>query len=155
MGPDLDVMGYWLGIPYDHMLGHRGLTHSLPFAAVISGLVVRVFFSGAEWVRFRPQLLSYFFVATASHGVFDAMTDNGAGVAFFAPFEPARYFFPFRPLPTFPMSVANLMTVFSSATAYKYLAQEFMWMGVPCLLLGLAARLVRRRERNDGAALPQ
>ncbi|MBU6435858.1 MAG: metal-dependent hydrolase, partial [Nitrospirae bacterium] len=112
MGPDLDILGYWLGIPYEHILGHRGLTHSLPFAAVISGLVVGVGFSGPEWVRFRPQLLFYFFVATASHGVFDAMTQGGLGVAFFAPFEPTRYFFPFRPIPVFPIEVSGLINVF-------------------------------------------
>ena len=144
MGPDLDILGYWLGIPYEHILGHRGLTHSLPFAAVISGLVVGVGFSGPEWVRFRPQLLFYFFVATASHGVFDAMTQGGLGVAFFAPFEPTRYFFPFRPIPVFPIEVSGLINVFLSATAYKHLAKECIWIGLPCLLLVLAARLVRR-----------
>ena len=28
MVPDVDVFGFWLGIPYDVLLGHRGLTHS-------------------------------------------------------------------------------------------------------------------------------
>src|SRR5262249_47777601 len=126
------------------MLGHRGLTHSLPFAAVVSGLIVVAGFSGPEWVRIRPQLLSYFFAVTASHGVFDAMTDGGLGVAFFAPFESTRYFFPFRPLPTFPIDVANLANVFTSPTAYMNLAKECLWVGVPCLLLVLAARLVQR-----------
>ena len=107
MGPDLDILGYWLGIPYEHMLGHRGLTHSLPFAAVISGLVVVAGFSGPEWIHIRLQLLFYFFVATASHGVFDAMTQGGLGVAFFAPFEPTRYFFPFRQIPVFPIEVSG------------------------------------------------
>ena len=68
MGPDLDVVGNWMGIPYEHMLGHRGLTHSLPFAAIMSALVVRFGFSGPEWVRVRPQLLSYFFVAPLPMG---------------------------------------------------------------------------------------
>jgi inner membrane protein len=27
--PDLDVLAFALGIPYDAMLGHRGLTHDL------------------------------------------------------------------------------------------------------------------------------
>jgi inner membrane protein len=31
--PDLDVVSFHLGLPYGHMLGHRGLSHSLPFAA--------------------------------------------------------------------------------------------------------------------------
>jgi len=144
MGPDLDVLGYWLGIPYEHILGHRGLTHSLPFAAVVSGLVVVTGFSGPEWIRIRPHLLFYFFVVTASHGVLDAMTQGGLGVAFFAPFEPTRYFFPFRPIPVFPIEVAGLINVFLSAAAYKHLAKECIWIGLPCLLLVLAARLVRR-----------
>ena len=144
MGPDLDVLGYWFGIPYEHILGHRGLTHSLPFAAVVSGFVVFVGFSGPEWIRSRPRLLSYFFVVTASHGVIDAMTRGGLGVAFFAPFEPTRYFFPFRPIPVFPIEVDGLINTFLSATAYKHLAKECIWIVLPCLLLVLAARLVRR-----------
>jgi hypothetical protein len=45
-----------------------------------------------RWVR------PYFFVVTASHGALDAMTDGGLGIAFFAPFDNTRYFFPFRPI---------------------------------------------------------
>src|SRR6266540_4876570 len=32
------------------------------------------------------------------HGFFDAMTNGGLGVAFFAPFDSRRYFLAFRPL---------------------------------------------------------
>ena len=101
IGTDVDSLGYYFGVPYEHMLGHRGLTHSLPFAAIVSGLVAQISFSGPEWARVRIQLITYFFLATASHGVLDAMTNAGLGVAFFAPFDSTRYFFPFRPLPTF------------------------------------------------------
>ena len=38
----------------------------------------------------------YLFLSTASHGVLDALTDGGLGVAFFSPFDQTRYFFPFR-----------------------------------------------------------
>ena len=34
----------------------------------------------------------------ASHGVLDALTDGGSGVAFLAPFDDTRYFFPWRPI---------------------------------------------------------
>ena len=30
--PDIDSLGLDLGIPYGHMLGHRGLSHSILFA---------------------------------------------------------------------------------------------------------------------------
>ena len=33
--PDLDVLGFHAGIPYEHTLGHRGLSHSLLFALVV------------------------------------------------------------------------------------------------------------------------
>ncbi len=34
--PDIDVIGFAFGIPYGALFGHRGLTHSLLFAAVLS-----------------------------------------------------------------------------------------------------------------------
>jgi membrane-bound metal-dependent hydrolase YbcI (DUF457 family) len=36
VGPDLDVIGFWLGVPYDSFWGHRGFTHSIVFAVVVS-----------------------------------------------------------------------------------------------------------------------
>ncbi|WP_210516124.1 metal-dependent hydrolase [Hymenobacter terricola] len=36
--PDLDAIGYRLGVPYDGLWGHRGLTHSLLAAAVVAAL---------------------------------------------------------------------------------------------------------------------
>lgn len=38
MLPDADVLSFAAGIPYPHPLGHRGLSHSLAFAAVV-GLI--------------------------------------------------------------------------------------------------------------------
>jgi len=35
-------------------------------------------------------LFAYLFLATASHGVLDAMTNGGLGVAFFSPFDNRR-----------------------------------------------------------------
>ena len=35
IAPDLDALGYWAGVPYESMLGHRGLTHSLFVAALL------------------------------------------------------------------------------------------------------------------------
>ena len=34
MLPDADVIAFHFGIPYVHPLGHRGLTHSIVFAAL-------------------------------------------------------------------------------------------------------------------------
>ena len=107
--PDADAL-FFGAIPYSHPFGHRGFTHSLFFAALI-GLLTAVLFSKAGWApahSFLP-LAILFPVATASHGFFDAMTDGGLGVAFFAPFSNNRYFFPWRPIPVAPLSLEGLM----------------------------------------------
>src|SRR5512147_2924503 len=70
--PDLDVLAFRAGIRYEHVLGHRGLSHSLPFAAMLAAAVVALCF-GAERRRGEGRRLwLYFFLATASHGVLDA-----------------------------------------------------------------------------------
>jgi inner membrane protein len=45
--PDVDVVGFAMGIPYEHLLGHRGLTHSLSFAVAVDLVVVRLGFPSA------------------------------------------------------------------------------------------------------------
>ena len=107
--PDADALFFGV-IPYNHPFGHRGFTHSLFFAALIGSLVAFLF-SRADWApahSFLP-LACFFAAATASHGFFDAMTDGGLGVAFFAPFNNSRFFFPWRPIPVAPMSLEGLM----------------------------------------------
>jgi hypothetical protein len=45
----------------------------------------------------RLRIRFFLFLATASHGILDAFTDGGRGIAFFAPFGTERYFFPHHP----------------------------------------------------------
>jgi inner membrane protein len=90
MAPDLDVIGLSFGVPWGHVLGHRGLTHSLAFASVLVTVVMVAAFRGPAWEAQRGRLWLFLFVATASHGVLDAMTDGGSGVAFWAPFDDGR-----------------------------------------------------------------
>jgi inner membrane protein len=108
--PDADALFISI-IPYNHPFGHRGFTHSLFFAAMI-GLLVAILFSKGRWATQHSFwfLALVFAVTTASHGFFDAMTDGGLGVAFFAPFNNARYFFPWRPIPVAPLSLEGLMS---------------------------------------------
>src|SRR5688572_33065066 len=82
--PDLDGVGFWLGVPYESTFGHRGFTHSLVFAAILAGLGLFAFTDRA-FATDRRKIWTYLFLATASHGVLDAMTTGGGGVAFFAP----------------------------------------------------------------------
>jgi inner membrane protein len=40
--PDADVIGFFNGVEYESLLGHRGLTHSLAFAAVVAGMLITI-----------------------------------------------------------------------------------------------------------------
>src|SRR5437773_11875144 len=89
MLPDLDVLGVPLGVPFFSMWGHRGITHSLA-AALVLGVVAAALLArthNATHAAALVPLALYFTVVTASHGVLDAFTSGGPGVAFFAPFD--------------------------------------------------------------------
>src|SRR4051794_26193777 len=79
--PDLDVLAFRLGIPYGNVLGHRGLTHSLWFALLMSYPLAELTWRRLA-VRF-PDWLGFLFLVAASHGLLDALTNGGLGVAFF------------------------------------------------------------------------
>jgi inner membrane protein len=93
--PDLDSIGFRFHVPYAAFWGHRGFTHSLIFASLLA-LVATMLVTRFSNPGIRPsRLLIYLFLATATHGVLDAMTNGGLGVAFFSPFSNHRYFFLF------------------------------------------------------------
>ena len=139
--PDADSIGFRFGIAYGDVLGHRGLTHSLAFAAVLSAAVVALAFPGDSAGPVpRAQLWFYLFLATASHGVLDALTNGGLGVAFFAPFENGRYFFPFTPIEVSPISVRAFFT----ARGARVLASELVWVWVPSILFAVVMLWMRR-----------
>lgn len=140
--PDLDVVGLWFGIGFGHPLGHRGLSHGLPFAVVLGAAVTALFFRDARWRGRRLALWLYFFLATASHGVLDALTNGGIGVAFFAPFDDTRHFFPWRPIEVSPLGVRR----FLGERGLVVLASEARWLLPPCAVLVLIG-LARRRAR--------
>jgi len=124
--PDIDVLGFHAGIAYGDVWGHRGMTHSLAFAALWGVLVVAVVFRGSPQ---RLGLFMLFFVITASHGVLDAMTNGGLGIAFFSPFDTTRYFLPFRPLAVSPLG----LRAFFDVRGLHILANEMWWVGMPSL----------------------
>ena len=131
--PDCDVIAFTFGIPYDHIWGHRGMTHSIFFAlvwAIICALIYRRFASEMTKKNFL-RLCSFLFICTVSHGVFDALTTGGMGIAFFAPFSDERYFLPWRIIRVSPLSIDS----FFSHRAWKILGSEAIWIGLPSLLL--------------------
>ena len=140
--PDADVAAFYLGIPYEHVLGHRGFTHSLTFAFLLAAVVVSTGFPQARILsRLWWKWVAYFFCLTASHGVFDALTDGGHGIAFFAPFDNTRYFLPWRPLPVSPIGASAFFTEYG----FRVLFMEIICVWLPAGLIFMAAG--RRRVR--------
>ena len=145
MVPDVDVLSFRLGISYGDVLGHRGFTHSLAFAAGLAALGAFGLFPRAG-ARLRSVVWVYLFLATASHGVLDAMTNGGHGVAFFAPFENSRYFFPFSPIEVSPIGISR----FFSSRGAEVLLNEMKWIWLPAATAITGAWLFRRIVRHRG-----
>jgi inner membrane protein len=146
MLPDIDVIGFHFGVQYGDFWGHRGFTHSLVFAALLTGVVVALFFRRGVRGLARLPLSVYFFLATASHGVLDAMTNGGLGVAFFSPFNNTRYFLPWRPIRVSPIAVGR----FLSPRGYAVLKNELLWIWLPTAVFGVLVWLLRRHGTNVG-----
>jgi inner membrane protein len=147
--PDADVLGYWWGVPYDSLLGHRGISHSLLFAALLAAALTSLRSRLAP--RASAAVVFWFlFACTASHGLLDALTDGGLGVAFFAPFSNERYFLPWRPIAVSPLSVTGFFTPRGLAVAWT----EARWVVLPSLALGLVGWWSSRRARARRRAPP-
>jgi inner membrane protein len=138
--PDIDLLWLRLGIAHGSILGHRGLTHSLPFALAL-GVVMALIVCRRERRTHFSDVCLYLFLATASHGMFDALTNGGSGVAFFAPLSSTRYFFAFRPIEVSPLSVAR----FLSDRGWVVLKSELPWVWLPSLVFAAVAILLRQR----------
>lgn len=139
--PDADAIGFKFGVPYESFWGHRGFTHSFVFAALLA-LAINLLFYREEKINTGRWwgLFAFFFLATASHPVLDAMTTGGLGVAFFSPFDNTRYFFPFRPIQVSPIGVAK----FFSEWGWRVIKSEFIWVWIPSFVLIGASALVKR-----------
>jgi inner membrane protein len=130
--PDVDAVGFWLGVPYGSLWGHRGITHSIAFAAVVGAVLAR---SVPRWTGTgQVRLWTYCFLATLSHGLLDALTDGGLGVAFLSPFDQSRYFFPVRPIRVSSMSVRDLL----GPHGLDVLRSEIVWVWIPCGVIAIA-----------------
>jgi len=141
VSPDLDaITSYLFHIRYGAMLGHRGISHSILFAVLLATAVtVGVRRAWPESPR-AAKLWCFFFAATASHGLLDAMTNGGLGVAFFAPFSNARYFLPWRPILVSPLSA---QVFFGTRKGLRVMWSELGWIWLPAalvFLVGLALR---------------
>lgn len=148
--PDVDVVGFRMGIAYGDLLGHRGLTHSLLVALAVGGGVGWLLSRGAP-TRDRASLAAYLVVAMASHGILDAMTTGGLGVALAAPLDDSRYFFPWRPIAVSPIGIRPFFT----RRGLAILANEALWVGLPSLAIAWIGARLRPSPPPAGARFAQ
>lgn len=134
--PDMDVLAFRFGVSYASDIGHRGFSHSLVFAAIVALL-------GAGYYRrcFTKTFWFLFAVAT-SHGVLDALTNGGLGIAFFWPFSTERFFIPVRPIEVSPLSIGRFM----SARGAAVMLSEILWVWLPCAVIGVCLAGTRWRK---------
>jgi len=144
--PDLDVVTFQLGVPYGAGLGHRGFSHSLLVAALV-GLAGALGHRTLGAAGFTRAFL-FLFASTASHGVLDAFTNGGLGVAFLWPWSGERYRAPdaLRVVEASPISVGR----FLSARGLAVLGSELRWIWPPavavCIILFGLRRALTRKE---------
>lgn len=136
--PDLDVIGFSVGISYANMFGHRGFTHSIFFAAALAAMLSLTIFRSdrrVTWITFLFLLAS-----TLSHTLLDMLTNGGLGVALFAPFSNERYFFPWRPLVVSPIEIES----FFSRWGARVIASELRWIWMPSVFVFAVGYAIRR-----------
>ena len=137
--PDLDVIGFGFGVRYGDILGHRGLTHSVLFAAAAGALLGLTLFR--EAAAGGRLVFLFLFLSTLSHPLLDMLTNGGLGVALSAPFSGERYFFPWRPIEVSPIGVSS----FLSDRGVRVILSEARWVWLPSALVYGLGYVVRRR----------
>ncbi|WP_263771271.1 metal-dependent hydrolase [Propionivibrio soli] len=142
--PDLDVLAFRWGVPYAAEFGHRGFSHSLLFALAVALVGVAL----APLLRStRGRSFWFLLFAAASHGVLDALTNGGLGIAFLWPFSAERYFAPFQPIEVAPLRLSRFLSLRGVAVLWS----ELVWVWLPCF--GVACALLAYRRYRASASL--
>lgn len=133
MLPDLDVLGMrYYGIPYGDCYGHRGAFHSIALALIVAVVLLLIFksISRTDGFKLNKDCFWGLFLGTSSHGLIDALTNGGLGVAIFWPANCNRYFFPWRPLEVSPLSLEHFLQ-----QGLFVLKNESYYIWMPCLAI--------------------
>ena len=126
--PDLDLLAPVFGGSREF---HRTFTHSVVFAILMGTVGAAGSWMMGYWWR-ALGLGLWIVVTTASHAIADMLTSYPVGVALWSPFSPRRYHLAGQPIET--------------------VTQEFLWVGLPCLVL--LVLVLHRRRRAEPTQLP-
>ena len=145
MLPDADVIAFYFGLPYESAWAHRGFTHSIFFALLMGAGAA----AGARTLH-STRLIAFVFVsvATASHGMLDAFTNGGAGIAFFWPFGNERYFMPLQLIQVSPIGISRFFSPWGAMVLWS----ELKWVWLPCFTLATVVCVLRRRAASKHVA---
>jgi inner membrane protein len=138
--PDIDTLGYALGVSYSSLWGHRGITHSIAFAVLLA-LIAAINYKRLQSTVWRCAL--FVGLAVFSHPLLDMCTNNGKGVLLLWPLSDHRWFFPDHPIVTSPIGIARFLQ-----RAQVVLTSEFYWVWLPVALCALFLWLGRYVERS-------
>lgn len=141
MLPDLDVLGFKFGIAYGDAWGHRGATHSIGFALLVGMLSLAL---ARPLNASRSTAWMAGTLACLSHGILDMFTNGGLGVALAWPLSNQRFFFPWRIIEVSPIGAR-----FFSERALPVLLSEVLYVGIPCVILGLILAYLSGRFRRN------
>lgn len=88
-------------------------------------------------------MVFYFFMVTASHGLLDALTNGGNGIALLSPITNDRYFFPWTPIEVSPLGIKALF----SQRGFEVLTSELLWVWVPTAFIAIFLNKRQNREK--------
>ncbi len=135
--PDVDVVAFRLGIPYAAEFGHRGFSHSLLFALIVAMVGAALF---RLLVSTPGRAFGFLFAAVASHGILDAFTNGGLGIAFLWPFSAERFFAPLQVIEVSPIGLSRFLSDRGVAVMWS----EFLWVWLPLMSAAAAFAISRR-----------
>ncbi|UQZ90470.1 hypothetical protein C4J81_15145 [Deltaproteobacteria bacterium Smac51] len=143
MAPDLDSIGFFMGVPYESLWGHRGISHSTAAMALAAAAGLAL----GPWLRAGRMVSAFFlFLAVASHVVLDAATSGGLGPAALWPFEDGRHFLSWRPIRVAPMSPSAMFSDWGRAVVFS----ELKWVWLPFTAISLLILFFRKAlTRNN------
>jgi inner membrane protein len=102
--PDLDILPLAFGVHDSGLYGHRGITHTWLFAAIVGAVAWLIFRKGRNPVRVAVLT----FITVASHGLLDASTTDSRGIHLLWPLISERMVMPIRPIPVAPSGIEFL-----------------------------------------------
>jgi inner membrane protein len=135
--PDFDAFST---CNYGTICGHRGFTHSLLFAVVLSAGAAAL---TSRYFRMRFLTLAAIFSAiTISHAVLDAFTNGGYGVPLFWPLSTERFG------PYGPIQVADIGFELPNPWRSRSIRTELLYVWLPMAAMLTLVAIARRYLRS-------